>query len=214
MKYIIFFLSLTTLYSADLYLQNVKPIIKEILNQHVEFKEITPLIMKRAFRLYIYRFDPQQTYLTTEEIKPFLTRSEEEWNQVTQRFLKEDYSDFRLLQETIFNATLRAQDWRKSIKKCLIETPMNQLISYSKEKQKSIKEVFDKNESDCVLWFVDYCNEQKLEDPTREEKEKALHFYEKIKLRKEEVYLSTSDKDFSCQILKSVIASLDAHSAF
>lgn len=218
-------LTLSAREDLDLYLQNIRPIVQDIFKQHIEYKEVTPLIMKRAIKLYIYRFDLQQTYLMHDEIKPFLIRSDSEWDVATKQFIKEDYSDFTLLQEKITTSIARAQEYRRGIKNYLKSTPLDSLqqelkiigspISFPRTEE----ELFEKSRHQYIEWFVNYFVQKGNLSPTDEEKEKALIFLEKIKMRREEPYaLNLTDKEdrkhFSEHVIKAMVASLDAHSAY
>lgn len=180
----IFILSIFSLEGGELYLQNIRPITQEIFKQHIEYKDVTPLIMKRAIRLYVARFDPHQQYLTSDEIRPFLIRSDEEWAMAAQRFRSEDYSDFKALQEKIEFSIQKARNQRKES---------------SKEKEE---------------WVLNYFIKKGNFAPTDEDNQKASAFYERIKLRREEMYTSLNEKEFAEHVLKAVVASLDAHSAY
>jgi carboxyl-terminal processing protease len=217
-----------TLYAKedlDLYLQNIRPIVQDVFKQHIEYKEVSPLIMKRAMKLYVYRFDSQQTYLMNSEIKSFLVRSEAEWESAAKSFNKQDYSDFRLLQAAMTSSILRAQEYRKEIKNYLKTASLDSLMQELKAIDlpvsfaKSEEELFEKNQRQYTAWFVDYFVQKGNLTPSDEEREKALLFFEKIKMRREEIYalhlISKEDVcHFSEHILKAMVASLDAHSAY
>lgn len=53
-----------------LQIKDINIIMKQILDQHLDKKEVTASILKNSFKVYIDQFDPERTYLLQSEARP------------------------------------------------------------------------------------------------------------------------------------------------
>ena len=65
---------------------DIRESIREILAYHVESKELSTLVIKRSFKVFIEQFDSRNMYLLKSEVEPFLSLSDEKIQQIISDF--------------------------------------------------------------------------------------------------------------------------------
>jgi carboxyl-terminal processing protease len=197
---------------------NIRPSMEEMLNYHVEFKEFSPLLVKRSFKLFLEQFDPYKVYVLQKEATPFLNMNEKDAFAVVEAYYKDDYPKYEALNELIRRSIFRARDLREKIAKDLIEnfegnqSPSVDLnVSYAKDAQDLSSRI--KSQMQYILMIEK--KQEQLETWTAEDKEKILTLWEKRFRRMEETYLANDTQhNLALHILKSMAKSLDAHTSF
>lgn len=106
--------------------QDVNKIMQQILNQHVDKKEVTTSILKNSFRVYIDQFDPDRIYLLDAEVQPFLNMSDTDANKFLDEYKHNQFSEYMDLNSVIQKAIYRARQIRASLVK-----DINQLYQQS-----------------------------------------------------------------------------------
>jgi carboxyl-terminal processing protease len=94
---------------------DIRNYIEEIFSYHVENRTLTPLIVRRSFKIYIEQFDPGKIYLLKSEVKPYLELSDQQVEQIINRFYRDDYSDYMALNKMIEQSIFRARNIRKEL---------------------------------------------------------------------------------------------------
>jgi len=207
---------------------DVRSTMQEMLNYHVEYKEMSPLLIRRSLKIFIEQFDSDKTYLLASEIKPFLDIKDSQVQLVLKGFNANDFSIYRDLNEVIQKACTRARTIRKEIARELTLNPKDNeatagesYLNYApdidqlkarirKQLQRAI--LFEKKISNAAEW-------------TAEQREKVFALWEKRFRRLENGYLFVNDKGqkipseradhfFVMHVLKAMAKSLDAHTAY
>lgn len=218
--FFILLLSVETVFASPRPLKNrdIRPTMQEIFNYHVECKELSQLLVKRSFKIYIEQFDPLRIYLLQDEVKPFLELSQEQVNGTIKRYYKDDFSDYENLNKIIVNSVNRAKKLRQQIAKEMI-------LGYEKGQSKGETHLYySKSEEELKarirMILARVLEEDKLlggpSNPSPERKEKVFALYERRLQRQEVAYTSKEKREHyqSMLILKAFSKSLDAHTAY
>ncbi len=205
---------------AHLKLVDVRNAMEEIFSYHVETKELTPLLVRRSFKMFIEQFDPKKIYLTASEVKPFLDLDATQIEKVIDHFYIDQYPEFDAINKAIVLSIQRGRQWRREfysdfIKKgkALELDPPTHLSSFATDPEV----VRDRLRSQLFQIFL---TEDRLNEPhfwTTERRQKICALIEKRFLQYEKNYLSSQEEDdhyFSMHILKAMARGLDAHTAF
>lgn len=229
-RFLFFFLLFGNLLLAEpkqLKLSNVRETMDELFSYHVEYKELSPLIIKRAFKNYIEQFDRSKIYLLDSEVHPFIHLSDAKVKKIITNYQKEDYSDFLELNMVLQRAVQRAKNWRKEIQEKFVGNG-NTKLSHENDNYSgyAIDEVDLKERIE--LQVVKLLFEEKklagLSKWTKEDEIKIFQLWEKRFNKKEEPYLIAQENGFlkkekgehffCLHLLKAFAKSMDAHSAY
>ncbi len=202
---------------ADLIIRDIRPMMEEMLEYHVEYKELNTTLIKRAIKVYLAMFDPQKIYLTSSEVRPYLEMGESKLHSTIANYRHDDYGDFTSLNRLMVKAIKRNIEWREEIQRELAlggkdlppdtgESYLNFAGSESQLKERLHKQLLH------VLW------EEKKQKPSRawtpQAREKVGELWSKRLQRHEKTYVSEKVHYLALHILKSLARSLDAHSSF
>lgn len=196
-------------------------VVQEILNYHVEHRAISPLLVRRLFKLYLSQFDLNKTYFLKKEVA-HLHRLEDKYVwQVIYRLREGNLSDFFDIHILMDEAITRSQEIRKEVALQFIE---------SKDidtKEMDSRFFFDYADSLADLkqrTFIELClfakQYGKASELTPEIKEKIINLWQKRKESKEKKYQFAMQSEVEKKkntadcFLKAFTNSLDAHSAF
>src|SRR3972149_10130278 len=214
--------------SQQLKTADVRLTMQEMFNYHVEYKEMSPLLIRRSLKLFIEQFDADKTYLLASEVKPYLDVNDSQVQSVVQGYYANDFSTFRALNEVIQKASLRARAYRKEIEKELILNPRDDevpsgesYLNYSPDVDQLKARI--RRQVLRALWF-----EKRVSSVgkwTPEQKEKVFALWEKRFRRLENSYLFINERGqkisseraehyLVMHILKAMAKSLDAHTAY
>lgn len=196
-------------------------VVQEILNYHVEHHAISPLLVRRLFKLYLSHFDLNKTYFLKKEVA-HLHRLEDKYVwQVIYRLREGNLSDFFDIHILMDQAITRSQEIRKEL-----------MLQFIESKDIDTKEVdsrffFDYADSLADLkqrTFIELClfakQYGKVSELTPEIKEKIINLWQKRKESREKKYQFAiqseieKKKNMADCFLKAFTNSLDAHSAF
>src|SRR5690606_17305391 len=81
--------------------ENIRPSVQEMLDYHVEYKQWSPQLARRAIKLYIEQFDSENIYLLSSEVKPFLQLSDRQLEEAVLNYQKGNSSEFSRLNQVI-----------------------------------------------------------------------------------------------------------------
>lgn len=181
---------------------------------HVEHQKLSPLIMRRAIKVYMDQFDPERMYLLQEEVKPFLSLKDQDLMDSAQGVLEEKLEEFAQLNSIIERAILRSRRIRAEMQMELhSENRQREIASYSD----FAKDVDDLKSRHCARWAA------YLATRAQYPSEKVFSLWEKRHKRFEKQYLSLDDKgrqwgeaehNLCMHVLKAFAKSLDAHTAY
>lgn len=218
-------ISSTSLLCGNITLQkkDVREILEEILGFHVEHNQISPLLLQRAFKIYIEQFDAAKMYLLDSEVKQFLNINNAILEKNVLDYNKDDLSPFVSLNLMIQQAILRTQKWRKEIQKQLIlhASPMapssgETYLAYATSENQLRDRV--QKQQERIIFEEKRINH--IEEWTPLIREKIFALWEKRLQRKETPYLyqeknaAREEYYLSLHTLQALAKSLDAHTAF
>lgn len=199
---------------------DVRNTMEEMFSYHVEYKELTPLLVKRCFKSYIEQFDGQKLYLLQSEVKPFLDLTSSHFESIIGHYYIDEYPEFETLNHVISKAIERMRGWRQEIIRDLVLNGEGLEGSEGKGSLQyagSLDELKNRLRGQVVRFLLSekHSNDASFWTPSR--REKVLAFFEKRYQRFENGYLSQGEKqehNLALHILRAMARSLDAHTAF
>jgi carboxyl-terminal processing protease len=211
---------------TSLKVDDIQRVMERLYSLHIENKELSPLIVRRAFKIYIEQFDPDKSYLLEKDVAPYLSMSDREVALVMERIERQDYSDFLRLNALMQDATLRAQSLRSLIAKQLISGnfEFDHPPSVSPAKYASTEEELIDRQAGRMLRFYQY-HQSRTNLDSADRKSKVFALFEKKVQRSEGNYLFVTPSGepmddariedlLTVRILKSFAKSLDTHTTF
>lgn len=222
----------TTSYASDyLKKQDVDKIMNQIMQQHVEKKEMSNAIIKKAFAIYIDQFDPDRSYLLNSEVQPFLQMTDQEAAAVLAQYKQNDFTTFEKLNGAIQQSIKRARDYRKNLEldKSVF---VDRHTKNNANREADGKLSFAKSQSelnsrirDQIVKFVDSERRRYGQAQVLRNESQLMSFYEKEVRNHEDSYLTTNENGqplppevrenlFVLHVLKALASSLDAHTTF
>lgn len=186
--------------------------IKEIMEYHATYKELTPLLIKRTLNNYIEELDPTKTYFIETDIDIWLNPSESLENQVLEEYKQNNFSEF----EKIFNKMVQAIQRRHVLEKQIesMELPKNVQTKEFKDLPwaKNVQELLNRL---LRIRALQYDAAQKLPEALRE---KSLQRISKRQAKIEGEILTTNPREkeklILTDILKATASSLDSHTSY
>ncbi len=205
---------------------DIRPAIDEMLQYHVEYKTLSPQLVRRSIKLYLEQFDPEKIYLLSSEVAPYLNLSNEELVQCVKDYEKGGFAFFERLSEIIERAVVRSRVIRQTIGEDLIGKKISQEKFLSE-----IYTVFSSDEMELKHRVQNHLlrtlkSEEKVSQQTfgQEELRKVVSLWETRLRRQENTYLRSEklrtlssekiEHTFALHVLKAMPKSLDAHSAY
>ncbi len=206
--------------------RDIRAVMERLFAFHIENKEMTPLLVRRTFKLYIEQFDSEKAYLLDSEVLPYLNIDDASAKKVIQRMSSGDYSDFSALNEVMQNAVVRAQKMRKAIGDLYLRNEVDfspTQIPPPSRYAASVNEVAERQKGRLARFYLYHQGRSDLSSV--EKKARLLSLYESKARRGEYqiLYLKPDGKKvdpsqmqhlFSLRILKSFAKSLDTHTSF
>ena len=215
--------------STKLTTYDVKKVMDQLFEYHIEQKEMSPLIIERSFKVYLNQFDPYFAYLFQNEVDGYLKPSESLLKGALANYEKERFDHFFLLNENIEKGILRARNWRREWElnpKQLIETAKNWKNKTLDHKAfaKNLNECKDRHYEMLVLLVKLHLNEAKGSFTDYKER-RLIQLCEKQLVAIENKYLGLSEEGkplpsqekehlVILRMLKAFAHSLDAHTAY
>ena len=94
---------------------DISRIMQQILSEHVDKKEVTPPVLQHAFETYINQFDPHRMYLLESEVVSYFKPYPAQLAQAIQQYKRNDFSQFKQLNQTIQASIERARRIREDL---------------------------------------------------------------------------------------------------
>jgi carboxyl-terminal processing protease len=204
--------------SAHLKKSDIRNHLEEMFTYHVEYKELTPLLVKRSFKSYIEQFDSQKIYMLQSEVKKFFELTSTDIERILDNYSTDQFVDYERLNTQVMGAIQRARNYRQELKSeltasAVIPAPSTDNYSYAESSEQIKNKIRDQ-----MIRFLQ--SEKKTDDPsywTVNRRDKILTLFEKRVRRFEESYMGLDGKGehyFTIHVLKAMAKSLDAHTAF
>lgn len=205
---------------------DIRQVMERLFYFHIENKELSPLLVRRCFKLYIEQFDAEKAYLLDEEVLPYVQMSDQALAVTLHRMKNGDFRDFKELNRILQHAVLRAQKIRKGI----AENWLNQGVDLGNAMSRvpsryaaNEQELMERQRNRLVRFYFYHQSRSDLSSPERIRK--VLSLFERKARRSENQYLflrfdgsamdSKQIEHFSSlRILKSFAKSLDTHTSF
>ncbi len=193
--------------------EDVRVSMEDILKNHVSYQALSPVLAKRALKLYVEHIDPQKVYLMYDEVKNFIEPSDDFLQKIIASYRKDSFSVFQEIDALMVRAIKRARGWRRVV---LDSQPQNKALVYG-QFAKTELELRQRSESLFSLFVLTEAGDQNFASVSVERQEKLIRFAEKYFERIEKPYLvSGSDLQHfqSLRVLKAFAKSLDAHTMY
>jgi carboxyl-terminal processing protease len=210
----------------SLHLQDIHRVMDRFFALHITNKELSPLLVRRAMKIYIENFDSDRSYLLESEVYPYLHMSDARAQEILGRLNKRDYSDFIALNQIMQKSIIRAETLRKNLIQRMIQEGGNMessISGFTSHFSRSIEEISERQKARMVRFFTFHKMRSSLDTPDR--KEKVFLLFEKKVRRSEYNYLFLTQEGqalpadriehlMSVRILKAFAKSLDTHTSF
>ncbi len=201
----------------QLRLVDVRNSMEEMFTYHVEIREMTPTVVKRAFKNYVEQFDSQRIYFTYAEVKPFFEVNSTQIEHVINHYYADEYPEFGALNKSIGQAIARAKAWRQEFYADFVKKGEALEVGFSDDQSTqyaSTPDVLRKRLRAQLLYLFKLENKSKDSSFwTEDRRRKICNLYEKRFSQYEATY-NQNEHYFSMHILKSMARSLDAHTAY
>lgn len=215
---------------------DIHPIMRQMLTEHVQDKDITPAVLQRSFKLYIDEIDPERVYFIQAEIEPFVVPSKADLDRYLQEYNKGDMTVFRNINMLGQRAIQRSRDWRHEM-----EQQWNQLVEEALKpgalSQGLAGDLFAQvpfavyetelkgRLHDALVRYIALQVQRFGEKAVRSKPKRVLSMFERhIRLQEGEFVfenakgesLPTANREhfLTLHVLKALAAALDSHSAF
>ena len=212
----IFFVFLSScLMAKPLTYRDIRLTMRDMFEYHIEYKEMSPLLVKRSFKLYLEQFDPNKTYLLKSEALPYLELTTKRVSQVLSGYAKDDYQGYTDVAMTMSAAVNRARLLRAEVIRDMLagkqvtRTTSTSFVDFAKT-PKELKARIAASIHRYLRLDERALSGKKLQ--------KSLALIDKKLTRREKPYLLTSQQDKETSVvehtLKALARSLDAHTAY
>lgn len=191
---------------------DVSQTLKQIMDCHAAYKELSPTLISRAIEAYIEDLDPTKTYFLASEVDLWLKASDEALQEHLSEINNEDFTLFAKIHDQMHEAIKR----RNLIEDKLTTLPLPKDVSISEFKELSWVTSSDELEERLLkIKSLQKNATDKLDDNARE---KAIQRIDKRRLlREEEITGSSTDEKtrlILSNTLKAFATSLDSHTAY
>lgn len=217
---------------------DVSKIMKQIMTQHVDQKQMTGKILENSFKVYIDQFDPDRIYLLESEVYPYLHMTPDQTNELLEQYKNKDFSVYYKLNDLIQNAIVRSRELRApALNNPLVELqdvkPVDTNNTNGAELlDPDLKRVFAKTIPELqyrikqdMVFFIKAERNRYGDNPVTRDTARLLSYFERRLKNQESHYLYTDpsgqpvaadekENMFIIHVLKSLASSLDAHTSF
>lgn len=201
---------------------DVRSSFEEMLNYHVEYKQLSSTLVKRSTKLFIEQFDPYKMYLMQDEVEAFVDRKEGEVEQAITRYYADDLSLFQQMNQTIQTSIVRAQKMRSELENAIIdgkeEVGPVSADSYNRYAG-SQSELKNRIKLQLMSLLNAEGKAENITEWTTDKKRKVFALWERRFARIENTYLLKQQPQLEehylvMHVLKALAKSLDAHTSF
>lgn len=211
---------------------DISKIMHQILEHHVEKREISAKVLQMSLVNYINQFDVERLYLLEQDIKPFLNLSEAQLEALKEQYKENNFAIFKQLNEVIQKSIERSRQLRKDY----ADDARNNLFHFKGKSEPTLREMkerrFAVNDTELKNRLLEYLeafiDEQRRrygDSVVAQKKDQILHNFDLHMREHEEPYLyqdengrplSEAEQEnlFAIHVLKALASSLDAHTSF
>lgn len=209
--------------------EDVNRVMHEIMDQHVNQKQVTKQVLKKSFKVYFDQFDSGRVYLLDEEVSPFLQIRDSELNRLVHQYEKNDLSEYEKMHDVIQKSIDRARLYRQSLKgemsnllnaKLVMDTKNSEKIPFANSTSQLKERIRD--------YLIQYIETEKVrlgEEEVAGDPDYVYAGFDKLMRQHEDQYLYTDPEGnplnprqkenlLVIHVLKSLAKSLDSHTRF
>lgn len=213
---------------------DVKKVMKEMLSEHLDTKEMSKELLTQSIQEYIDQFDPQRIYLLESEVNALTSVTPSDQKLLLKEYSEGDFSEFRKIDNTIQHSIERAQNLRKEILQhpdvLFEQTQEDEAANKWRDSEvkrpfaKDIAELKDRIQNEIVA-YINLERKRYGEESVDHNKQKTLLAIENQLSHHENTYLFLDDNGnpmspeqkenlFTTHVLKALAKSLDSHTDF
>ena len=202
--------------------EHIRKTMEKMFACHVENRKISPLTVRRSFKIYVQQFDPNHIYLTKEEVKPFFSLNDQEIEEIIQNYHQDNHLHYFTLNQTIENSIVRQRKMRKEIIKDIFEEERRGEFQLKKweahDFAEDLDELRDRIKIHLIREIRAALKRAEIQTPSEQTINQISTFQESKRIVREELYLSQKkgmdSHNFVVHVLKAMAKSLDAHSGY
>ncbi len=220
----------------QLTISEVKPIMRTMLDQHIETRVLNPDALQEAILVFLEEADPERIYLLDEQFRSYQNMSRGRLLKITQEYRRDDFGFFHELNEVVAKAILRVRENRAVMLRdagaLLFEAERRHRIGATQSGYSGGWDVYARNLNELDqrsrLHFLDYADglmERFGINEVMDNQALVVQRYESYLRRYENEYLyetlagaelSSRDREhfFATHVLQALARSLDPHSSF
>lgn len=190
----------------------VKSKLNEIMRSHAQYKQLNPVLVKRALQNYLDELDPTKTYFVEADI--------EEWNNPSDALVEQILAEYKqgkyTVYDQIFKEMIKAIRRRDDIEERIDHAELPKNVEFSEFKDLK----WAKNEEDLYhrLLRLKALQLESAEKLNEESKELSLQRITKRRYKREQEFLTTNSLDrehfILSMVLKATASALDSHTAY
>ena len=209
------------IFSKPISVKNINIILENIFEQHIQYKELDEVLIKRALKSYINQADPLKIYFTEDEIESYMNLSDITARKILNQIKKNDYTVFYNLNKLVQSSIERFRDNRFLIMKEILEkNNINQISLKHSAFAKNQNLLFQRQKAHVNAFYQSQKKRSKIDT---EEKEKKIFALLHKKLKRNEDKFLIDNEEFTKEkrddllatyILKAISKSLDAHTNY
>ncbi len=213
-------ISLSATQPAILASDDIRGVMEQLFDYHIDKKEITPVVLERSLKVYVKQFDPSFAYLLKEEVSTYLHPDETALKSILNDYQNDRFTAYfalnRKIQESILRARGWRSDWEKNPKALIADA---QKVVFDRERDQeaasSISELKERHYNRFVDLIALQLHDLNLENVAGKEAQ-IVALCEKQLTGIENEYLpQTAQEHFvTLRTLKALAHSLDAHTAY
>lgn len=206
---------------------DVNSVMEDLFKYHVEYKEMKPEVMKRAFYFYVEQFDILKGFVTEKEIADYINPTPQTIKEAINGYHKNDFSHFQKLQAVIQTSIVRARQNRAAIRREVeqsLEQGNLELSDYETPYHYPKTEAsLRKRQKQHMVRFIQMQQKATSYRISQRDYQRMLDYYESRMQEYENLFYvdqNTANYDqemeHNCSLytLKALARSLDPHTAF
>ena len=210
-------------YSQDDLLDNddVRHIMDQLFDYHVNKKQISPLIIKRSLKIYIDQFDGNMSYLLADEVDPYLNPDRALLQHMYDAYNEDDLSYYQQIYSMVQKSILRVRLIRQKLrleKDTLFEEAQDcQGDGYPTEFAADVTEIKGRIREQILAFINIQIDKFDGKELSEKDKGKVLNLFDKRSRGYEDTYLNQKEGSqhfFIVTVLKALAKSLDSHTAY
>jgi carboxyl-terminal processing protease len=232
--YLIFFASALCYCQEPLKSTDVPKIMQEMLEQHVEQREVSSTLLKNSFKIYIDQFDPDRIYFLQSEVQPLINPNRPELQEDWAAYRKGDMSAYAHINDIIQKAILRSRELRSTIERTpnIFDRATRLSLNSTGYDDFDVQQPFASTPSELqerirrnIMQFITMQEQHFGPSKVAKKQAQVIGLYEKEMREHENKYLfqtelgknlpaSQREHLFTMNVLKALASSLDSHSKF